>query len=142
MPTRKKRGGAYSVKYAGIEAANNLRRRANTLRAPNVHLNEADPKKLYTVVIWDPDAPRSPSFLHWLVTNIPGGDITRGDTIQSYTPPSPPDKQHRYYVGLYEQPGRISVGKIAQTGFEIDRFTTKYGLVEKGLKMVKVKPGY
>lgn len=142
MPTRKKRGGAYSVKYAGREAANNLRRRANTLRAPDVRMNEADPSKLYTIVIWDPDAPREPSFLHWFVTNIPGGSVERGDVIQSYYPPTPPDKEHRYYVGLYEQSGKIKVGKVPRTNFDIDSFTSKYGLKQKGVKMVRVKPGY
>jgi phosphatidylethanolamine-binding protein (PEBP) family uncharacterized protein len=142
MPTRKKRGGAYSVKYAGREAANNLRRRANTLRAPDIRMNEADPKKLYTIIIWDPDAPKSPSFLHWLVTNIPGGEISRGDVIQEYYPPTPPDGEHRYFVGLYEQSGPISVGNIGRTGFDADRFISKYRLVKKGVKMVKVKPGY
>lgn len=144
MPTRKKRGGAYSVKYAGREAAGNLRRRANTMRAPDVRMNEMDPEKLYTIVIWDPDAPREPSFLHWLVTNIPGGNIGNGDTIQSYYPPSPPagSGEHKYFVGLYEQSRPISVGDIKQTGFDIDRFVRKYRLLEKGVKMVRVKPGY
>ena len=144
MPTRKKRGGAYSVKYAGREAANNLRRRANTLRAPDVRLNEMDPQKLYTIVIWDPDAPKSPSFLHWLVVNIPGGDVAKGNTIQAYYPPSPPagSGEHRYYVGLYQQKGKISVGKMAQTGFNIDSFVSRFALVKKGVKMVKVEPGF
>lgn len=142
MPTRKKRGGAYSVKYAGKEAANNLRRRDNTLRAPDIRFNEADPKKLYTIVIWDPDAPREPSFLHWLVVNIPGGDVARGTVVQKYYPPTPPDKEHRYYVGLYEQSGPISIKSVKQTGFNIETFVSRYGLTEKGLKVVKVRPGY
>jgi hypothetical protein len=45
-------------------------------------------------------------------------------------------------VGLYEQPGKITVGKMGQTGFNIDTFTSKYGLVKKGVKMVRVKPGF
>ena len=132
------------MKYAGREAANNLRRRANTLRAPDIRMDEAQPDKLYTIIIWDPDAPHRPSFLHWLVTNIPGGDISRGRVIQPYTPPSPPagSGEHRYYVGLYEQSQRISVGKVAQTGFDMKTFTSKYGLIKKGVKMVRVKPGY
>ena len=132
------------MKYAGREAANNLRRRANTLRAPDIRMDEAQPDKLYTIIIWDPDAPHDPSFLHWLVTNIPGGDISHGRVIQPYTPPSPPagSGEHRYYVGLYEQSQRISVGKVAQTGFDIKTFTSKYGLIKKGVKMVRVKPGY
>ena len=132
------------MKYKGREAAGNLRKRNNTLQAPDVRLNEVEPEKLYTIVIWDPDAPRQPSFLHWLVVNIPGGSVQTGDTIQPYYPPSPPSGsgEHRYYGGLYEQSGRISVGKIAQTGFDIDSFVSRYGLNEKGVKMVRVKPGY
>lgn len=144
MPTRKKRGGGYSVKYAGREAANNLRRRANTIQAPNVRMNEVEPDKLYTIVIWDPDAPKSPSFLHWLVTNIPSGDVSQGNIIQPYYPPSPPEGSgtHRYYIGLYEQSGRLGLKKISQTGFDIDAFVSQNGLIRKGVKMVKVKPGY
>ncbi len=130
------------MKYAGKEAMGNLRRRGNTLAAPNVRLNEADPTKLYTIVIWDPDAPREPSFLHWLVTNIPGGDVARGTVVQKYYPPTPPDKEHRYYVGLYEQSGRLGIKKVSQTGFDIDAFVSRHALIQKGLKMVKVRPGY
>lgn len=132
------------MKYAGREAEGNLRRRNNTLAAPNVRMNEVQPDKLYTIVIWDPDAPKSPSFLHWLVTNIPGGDISQGNVVQPYYPPSPPagSGEHRYYVGLYEQSGRLPIKKISQTGFDIDTFMSRNGLNEKGLKMIKVKPGY
>lgn len=142
MRLPKKRGGAYSVQYAGIEAANNLRRRANTLQAPTVRYNEAEPEKLYTLVLWDPDAPRQPSFLHWLVIDIPGMDIAKGTIIQEYYPPTPPDREHRYYLGLYEQKGAISPQKIPQTGFSIENFVSQHGLLEKGVKMVRVKPGF
>lgn len=144
MATRKKRGGAYSVSYAGREAAGNLRRRNNTLTAPNIRYNEAGPETLYTVVIWDPDAPREPSFLHWLVVNAPGADLSRGTVLQEYYPPTPPagSGEHRYYVGLYEQSGSLDLSSIPQTGFSIEDFTGRHGLKEKGLKMVRVKAGF
>ena len=34
-----------------------------------------------------PDAPKYRFFLHWLVTNIPGVDVKRGDVIEDYMGP-------------------------------------------------------
>lgn len=137
---RRQRGGTYSVTYAGREADGSLRPRSNTLAPPSIHYPEADPEDLYSLIIWDPDAPHNPSYLHWLVMNIPADQIDRGSTILPYTPPTPPPCSgvHRYYVGLYKQPSQISVGQIKRTGFSIDSFTGLYGLDQVGIKLVKV----
>lgn len=140
MPSQKKRGGAFSVQFSGKEAQGNLRSRKNTLQAPNVHYTEADPNQLYCLIIWDPDAPHSPSYLHFLVTNIKGGNLSTGKIILPYTPPTPPAGSgvHRYYVGLYSQSTPLSINSMERTGFSIDSFTGQYHLTEVGLKMVKV----
>jgi phosphatidylethanolamine-binding protein (PEBP) family uncharacterized protein len=137
MPGLKNRA-SYSVKFAGKEAANNLRPRANTLQAPNVKYL-ANQNDLYTLVIWDPDAP-NPSFLHWLVVNIPDDRVQDGETIVEYMPPTPPSGTHRYYVGLYLQPMTMTLGmEPERTGFSIEAFTKKYNLQESGVKMIRVQ---
>ena len=61
-------------------------------------LSKLDPLKLqadtkYTLVLSDPDAPSpamptSREFLHWIVTNAPFGDITKGEVGHSSAPSS------------------------------------------------------
>ncbi|XP_044748925.1 protein D3-like [Coccinella septempunctata] len=70
----------------------------------------ANPDKLYTLFMLDPDAPcrvmpASRSWLHWLVGNIPCGSIERGRTIASYVGPAPPRNTgyHRYVFLVYQQ---------------------------------------
>lgn len=65
--------------------------------------------KFYTLTVVDPDAPSptNPSmapFLHWLVTNIPQGELEKGSMVVPYMGPSPPEGDHRYCFLLYEQP--------------------------------------
>jgi phosphatidylethanolamine-binding protein (PEBP) family uncharacterized protein len=136
MPGPKNR--AYSVTFAGKEATDNLRPRTNTLKKPIVTYTSED-NDLYTLVIWDPDAP-NPSFLHWLVVNIPEDRVQYGETIVEYMPPTPPSGIHRYYVGLYRQPMTIQLGiEPDRTHFSIDDFTKKYSLEECGVKMIRVQ---
>ena len=136
MPGLKNR--AYSVTFAGKEAANNLRARGNTLSAPKIAYTSQD-NDLYTLVIWDPDAP-NPSFLHWLVVNIPEDQVHKGETLVEYKPPTPPSGIHRYYVGLYQQPAILNIGDSPErVGFSIDAFIRKYGLEESGVKMIRVQ---
>ena len=80
----------------------------------NVHAN-----RLYTVALFDPDAPsRDQPFLapwiHWLVVNVPGRDIARGDTIVEYAGPSPPPDTglHRYIIVVHEQSHKIPLDRI------------------------------
>ena len=137
MPGLKNRT-SYSVQFSGKEAANNLRPRANTLKAPHVTYSSSQ-NELYTLVIWDPDAP-NPSFLHWLVVNIPEDQVQNGETIVEYMPPTPPSGTHRYYVGLYRQPMTIQLSaEPERAGFSINALVKKYSLEESGTKMIKVQ---
>ncbi|MFH4979470.1 hypothetical protein AB6A40_006179 [Gnathostoma spinigerum] len=76
---------------------------------------DAEPGALYTLVMTDPDAPSrsNPQFRewhHWLVINIPGNDVSRGEVLSEYIGAGPPPKTglHRYVYLVYKQPGRIS----------------------------------
>ena len=63
----------------------------------------------------DPDAPsrKEPTrreFRHWLTINIPGNDLTSGESIFQYIGSGPPKDTglHRYIFLLFKQPeGRI-----------------------------------
>lgn len=68
----------------------------------------------YTLLKIDPDAPtrRLPllrELRHWLVINIPGCFVERGDEIYEYIPASPPplSGSHRYIFLVFKQYGRI-----------------------------------
>lgn len=89
---------------------------------------EADAAKLYTLAMVDPDAPsrKEPKFrevLHFLVANIPGKDVARGDTLAEYIGSGPPKGTglHRYVFLVYEQQhGRLtssmSIPKTSRNG--------------------------
>ena len=136
--TRKKqKGGGFSVQFQGKEARGNLRPREETLQQPTFHWN-ANPDTLYTVLMWDPDAPAS-SWIHLLVINIPTSDLSQGQTVISYTPPTPPSGTHRYFVTLYRQPQEISVPTPKERGnFNVQSFAGKYGLQKISQKMIRV----
>lgn len=105
--------------------------KAQTQLEPIVYLQQADMKKRYTLVMYDPDAP-SPSFLHWLLVNIPGGLVTDADVVASYYPPSPPSGTHRYIFKVYEQGSQqtLQLPKIqtpqGRSGFNIEAFLTRF----------------
>lgn len=88
----------------------------------------------YTLVVVDPDAP-SPDhpkyryFLHWLVVNIPGVDVTRGEVVTPYMGPSPPKGTHRYVFLLYKQSGRLSVrNPHSRQNFTLHQFSQEHKL--------------
>ncbi|KAK6101136.1 Phosphatidylethanolamine-binding family protein [Brugia pahangi] len=75
---------------------------------------DAEAKSLYTLVMTDPDAPsrQNPKFRewhHWLVVNIPGQDVSKGDVFSEYIGSGPPKGTglHRYVFLVYKQPEKI-----------------------------------
>ncbi|XP_036325333.1 protein D2-like [Rhagoletis pomonella] len=80
---------------------------------------EADNDALYTLIMVDPDAPSraEPTFreiLHWLVVNIPGNEVTQGETIAAYAGSAPPQGTglHRYIFLVFKQAGKIDTTNI------------------------------
>ncbi len=137
--TRKQKGGqALSVKFAGRNANGTRRNQANMKRPPTVSFQG---RGLFTLLMWDPDAPAS-SWLHWLLVNIPDGSLDLGDTLVSYAPPSPPSGEHRYYVSLYKQESRISPSVPNSRGnFNVEGFAAENRLTLLGQKMIRVAAG-
>lgn len=97
----------------------------------------------YTLCMTDPDAPsrKEPTFRewhHWLVVNIPGTDISKGEVLSEYVGSGPPPDTglHRYVYLVYKQPGPLTCDEPRLTnrsadnrgGFSIRKFATKYNL--------------
>ncbi|KAL3616892.1 Protein VERNALIZATION 3 [Castilleja foliolosa] len=83
---------------------------------PRVEIGgSSDFRTLYTLVMVDADAP-SPSnphfkeYLHWLVTDIPGGTgVGFGTEVVSYESPRPSMGIHRLVLALFRQESRQMV---------------------------------
>ncbi|XP_061177338.1 uncharacterized protein LOC133186070 [Saccostrea echinata] len=99
----------------------------------------------YTLICLDPDASASHApIVHWMVTNIPDGNIQNGQTVLPYMGPMPPaGKNHTYYFLLYTQAspidGSILSGYVGQNChsrclFEINRFVADNHLTLSGAR--------
>lgn len=133
-----KGGSDISVQFQGKEAKGNLRARSETLVQPVVSWTQI-PDTLYTVLMWDPDAPE-PSWIHLLVINTPSANLSQGQTLLSYTPPTPPSGIHRYFVTVYRQPQKLEISAPAERGnFTVDEFVSNHRLQKIGEKMIRVK---
>ncbi|KAJ8923657.1 hypothetical protein NQ315_010237 [Exocentrus adspersus] len=109
---------------------------------PNVTW-EADSSAFYTLCMTDPDAPsrQEPKFRewhHWLVGNIPGSDVSKGEVLSEYVGSGPPPKTglHRYVFLIYKQNGKLNFDEKRLTNrsgdnrgcFSIRKFAEKYKL--------------
>ena len=93
---------------------------------------------IYRILLIDPDAPsrKNPKFRewhHWLIGNIPGSEIAKGDVGSG---PPKDTGLHRYVFLLYKQPGKLTFDERRLTNrsgqnrgnFSIRKFATKYKL--------------
>jgi len=104
----------------------------------------ANAEDFYTLVAIDLDAPSraqpvNREYQHWLIGNIRGGNISRGETFSEYKAPTPPvgSGLHRYVFLIFKQPGQvqfrephIDLSKTApsRTHFSVREFIKKYSL--------------
>jgi len=103
----------------------------------------AEDGALYTVCLTDPDAPSraDPKFrewVHWLVVNIPGTDISKGEHILQYVGSGPPPGSglHRYIYAVFKQPKKLTCDEPRATNRtgehrpknSIRKFAAKYHL--------------
>jgi len=112
---------------------------------PNFSWEGADPKKFYVLCMTDPDVPsrKEPKYREWhhyLVANIPGSDIAKGEVLSEYVGSGPPKDsgKHRYVFLIYEQPEKLTFDEKRLTNrsmdgranFSIRNFAKKYKLGE------------
>ncbi|XP_029019869.1 phosphatidylethanolamine-binding protein 4 [Betta splendens] len=114
--------------------------------APQVYFSGAKKGNVYVVVMVDPDAPRrtrptSASWRHWLVVDVQGSSLIRGQvqgtTLTDYHPPTPTPASgfHRYQFVLFKQPpdARVSLAeqeKSSRGKWDLQAFVAKFGLGE------------
>ena len=83
--------------------------------------------KLYTIVMTDPDAPsradpKYGEWRHWVVVNVPGHDVAKGQVLTTYMGPAPPKGTglHRYVVRRAALPhGSVPLTAFACGGFAV-----------------------
>ncbi|GIY78683.1 OV-16 antigen [Caerostris darwini] len=100
-------------------------------RTPTLNYT-CDDDKLYTIIMIDVDelTPQKPilsPYRLWLVANIPGCNVSEGDTHTKYFVPirsSQPDP-HRYIMMIYEQPRRITFQKESSNKSELQEFINR-----------------
>lgn len=101
-------------------------------------------QELYTVAMVDLDAPsrKDPSsreVLHWLVVNIPGKDISKGETLAEYIGAGPPKGTdlHRYVFIVYHQVNHhiihstlkvTNTSSIGRSKYSIKKFAQQHHL--------------
>ncbi|NP_001106249.1 ZCN10 protein [Zea mays] len=102
-----------TVAYGPKDISNGCLLKPSATAAPPLVRISGRRDDLYTLIMTDPDAP-SPSdptmreYLHWIVTNIPGGtDANKGEEVVEYMGPRPPVGIHRYVLVLFEQKTRV-----------------------------------
>lgn len=125
-----------TVKFGQSEANNKFISASSAKDKINIEW-KGDPNQLYTLIMYDLDAPypyprnfNSP-YLHWIVTNIKGSDISTGDEGTRYIAPSPPPDSlpHTYNVDIYLQPNKITPVRSAdRNNFDVDGFVKTYRL--------------
>lgn len=92
---------------------------------PEIKIN-VDPSKLYTLVLYDPDAING-TYIHWTKTNITHNDIKTGNIIIPYKGPAPPPKtgKHHYIFNLYQQNAVNKMLPLEQRVFELNELENK-----------------
>ncbi|KAJ8917447.1 hypothetical protein NQ315_005494 [Exocentrus adspersus] len=110
---------------------------------PAVSWGVQDEGSLFALCMTDPDAPSrsKPSqreWHHWLVVNIPGNKVEKGETLSEYIGAGPPKDTglHRYVFLLYAYDKKINFDekKLSNTSgdgranFSISKFAEKYKL--------------
>ena len=75
------------------------------------------PTKKYILIMYDPDAVKG-TYIHWLIINIKGDNISNGKTILQYNGPAPPhgSGEHRYIFEIYEQNNIPNIENINKEG--------------------------
>lgn len=118
-------GEGYFIPYLNLEVLYDLKdgtylpvhtgnviKPAEALEYPVVNF-ESETDSLWTLTLTSLDGhltDNDKEYVHWLVANIPGNSVEKGDTIVEYLQPFPlkGTGYHRYAFVLYKQDGPVS----------------------------------
>ena len=103
---------------------------SETQMEPEIKLN-VNPNKLYTLVLYDPDAVGG-TYIHWIKANITNNDMKTGNIIIPYKGPAPPPRtgKHHYIFNLYEQNGENKMIPLEEKVIELNDFKNILGVDE------------
>ncbi|KAM6149614.1 phosphatidylethanolamine-binding protein 4 [Erethizon dorsatum] len=128
-----------------VPDCNDYRQKITQWAHPMVKFSGALDGAKYILVMVDPDAPsrynpRARFWRHWLVTDIQGVDLQKGDIkgqeLSAYQPPSPPAHSgfHRYQFYVYLQEGKtinlLPKENKTRGSWEMDKFLYRFHLNE------------
>lgn len=94
---------------------------SDTLNMPVVEYpaDGISPDSLFTLVMLTPDHPfrldpYPEPFVHWMISNIPGNEVSKGETVTEYLPPLPTEYAgtFRYVFMLFKQDSHIDVNTL------------------------------
>jgi len=92
---------------------------------PAVHWVPESPSTLYTLMMVDPlfvvnqTHPWGPYAQHWMVINVPGNDTSKGEVVNQFLGPAPPDTTyHKYTFVLYKQNGTITLNNTERADIQ------------------------
>jgi len=94
-------------------------------KEPYVHYECTDNDSLWTLLMTNPDghfSENTSEYLHWMVTNIKGNDLSTGQVVAPYLQPFPPfgTGYHRFVFILFKQASEIDASKYTQPEGEVD----------------------
>lgn len=103
--------GKLLVKYpSGAEVKYGLELTPTQVKDLPTFEYDSSSDQLYTLAMVDPDAPsraepKLREILHYLIVNIPGSELSKGDTLAAYIGAGAPKGTglHRYIFALYKQ---------------------------------------
>nr|WPN08178.1 flowering locus T [Hemerocallis fulva] len=110
------KSNTFRIFYSSREVTNGREfKPSQVVHQPRVEIGGNDHMTFYTLVMVDPDAP-SPSnphlreYVHWIVTDIPGGTgVDSGQELMCYESPRPTAGIHRFVFVLFQQLGKHTV---------------------------------
>lgn len=121
-------GSVLQVKYQDHNVGGGNELTPTQVKSPPKVSWNGEQGQFYTLCMTDPDAPsrsnpKQREWHHWLVVNIPGEAIEKGEVLTQYVGAGPPKGSglHRYVLVVYKQPN----GKQSFSG--VKKFTNRTG---------------
>jgi hypothetical protein len=118
------------IRYGKIKVDGQSLTPLQASQKPNIQF-QGDPNILYTLILADPNAVKGYR-VHWLIINIPGSSLEKGQPIFEYDGPHPPPNSgiHNYIFYLFEQKSRIPIQNTI--------IKTRYILLKELLKKLNI----